>query len=81
MEKNELGIPAEKEILEKLLPQCKWISGFIDLPITMTPEQVEEEESTNCWMYIRWDLYASVAGMKLNVYGTGTKTLRVDKSE
>ena len=40
---NDAGISPEGDIIDKLLPQCTWISEIFNLLIQMTKEQVEEE--------------------------------------
>ena len=84
---NEAGFPLEKELIDKLIPRCKWISGTIDLPIDMTLEQIIEEEErsplqySNYWWYIARDVEIRVAGISLNVYmPNGTKAFYMDNS-
>ena len=82
--RNKDGIPAEDYCIEKLLPICKWVSAIIELPIEMTPEQIEEEERDETgyggWWYIARDIEVRIAGIQLNAYiPNGSKYFSVYK--
>ena len=76
---NAEGI--ETEHLFKLLPTLKWLSGYLELPITMTKEQLEVEDDNpyTPWWYIRRDTYFYIAGIQMNVFMGGSKYFAREK--
>lgn len=79
--RNQKGIT--KENLFQLLPKCKWLSGFLELPITMTPEQIAIEEENHfgfCWHYMQRDVYFYIAGIEMNVFLGGSKHFSREKT-
>ena len=58
---NESGITPRD--LFRIIPSCKWLSGYLTLPLTMTPEQIAHEESSEGeqWWYIRRDVHFRIA--------------------
>ncbi len=70
-----------KETLFKLLPTIKWMSGYLDLPIVMTPEQLEVEDNNpyTPWWYIARDTYFYLAGIEMNVFMGGSKSFNREK--
>lgn len=81
---NEQGIPTNEELINKLAPKCKWISGRLDLPIELSQEELEEEESgqrdSGYWWYIARDVDVRIAGMRLEAYMPyGAKAFYMEK--
>ena len=62
---------APQDIL-RLIPKCKWLSGVLELPLDMTPEQIAAEESSDGdnWWYIKRDVHFRVAGILMSAAGS-----------
>ncbi len=71
---NKEGITRDDVL--KLLPTVKWLSGYLDLPLTMTPEQLEVEDNNvhTPWWYIARDTYFYIAGIEMAVFMDGSKS-------
>ena len=62
-----------QEVLNALIPKMldlhdHQICGYLDLPIEMSPEQINEEES---WHYIGWNTILKIAGICVDSHGVG----------
>lgn len=69
---NEKGIPMTQEVLNALIPKSTYLNGheicgYLDLPIEMSPEQIEEEN----WKYIGWNTILKIAGICVDSEGVG----------
>ena len=74
LSKNQKGIT--REDLLQLIPRVKWLSGYLELPLTLSSEQLSIEETNPHfppWWYILRDTYFYIAGIEMNVFMGGSK--------
>ncbi len=76
---NSKGISID--IIEKLVPQCKFMATIIELTIRLTEAQFEQRNKNNDWTYIRWETFFEIAGIPLYTYmPNGTSLFQPDKN-
>ena len=51
----------------KLIPLCKYVGGYIDLPIKMTLQEIVEEERTSAWRLLSRSIECTFA--EIRIYG------------
>ena len=77
---NTSGIPID--MIEKLIPQCKFMSAYIELPIELTPEELQQRNQdnngVNVLYYIRWETFFRIADIPL--YNSSSALFQLAKS-
>jgi|GEM_PF-2146180 len=51
----------------RLIPVCKYVGGYIDLPIKMTLQEILEEENSSAWRILSPSIECTLAGIR--IYG------------
>ena len=62
---NSPYFPSDDD-MEKLFPLIKYVGGYIDLPINMSPEEIlKEENSSDPWSLLSRSVECTIAGIRL----------------